>query len=77
MAWQRQGPEKSSGDQRIREPGWQAIHCSTSAQVTVLTRAPECALVRPGCGTSALYSLQDVAPWSPVLKPLRCRLPGL
>jgi hypothetical protein len=32
----------------------QAVHGRTSAQVTVLTRAPECALVRAGCGTSVL-----------------------
>ena len=40
----------------------QHVHRSTSAQVTVLTRAPESAVVHPGCGTSALYSLQDVGP---------------
>ena len=34
----------------------QHVHGRTSAQVTVLTRAPECGLVRPGCGTSALYA---------------------
>jgi len=47
----------------------QPVHHSASPQVTVLSRAPECALVRRRCGTSALYCLQDVAPWLPVLVP--------
>ena len=34
----------------------QPVHGRASAQVTVLSSAPEYALVRPGCGTSALYS---------------------
>ena len=32
------------------------VHPRTFPQVTVLTRAPRCAIVRPGCGTSALYA---------------------
>jgi hypothetical protein len=34
----------------------QPVHRSPSVQVTVLNRAPECEIVRPGCGTSVLYS---------------------
>jgi hypothetical protein len=37
----------------------QPVQGGASAQVTVLTRAPQCALVRTGCGTSVLYPLQD------------------
>ena len=54
----------------IRTPGLlpaisrQPVHGRTSAQATVLTRAPECALVRPRCGTSALYSWQGAAHWT-------------
>ena len=33
----------------------QHVHPRPSPQVTVPTRAPGCALVRPGCGTSVLY----------------------
>ena len=47
---------------RIRTPDLlhaisrQAVHGRTFPQVTVLSSAPTCALVRPGCGTSALYA---------------------
>jgi len=36
----------------------QVIHRSPPPQVSVLAGAQECALVRPGCGTSVLYQLR-------------------
>ena len=38
----------------------QPVYPRTSPQVTVPTHAPECALVRPGRGTSVLCSLRLV-----------------
>src|ERR1017187_7492730 len=58
---------KKRGAMGIRTPDLlhaisrQPVHRSPSPQVTVLSSAPGCALVRPGCGTSVLYSLQAVA----------------
>ena len=40
----------------------QPIRPRPSPQVTVLSSASECTFVRLGCGTSLLYSLQDVVP---------------
>ena len=39
----------------------QPVHRSPSAQVSVLARAPECAIVRTRCGTFVLYALPAAA----------------
>jgi len=39
----------------------QAVHRCASPQATVLSRAPEYARVRTGCGTSVLYSPHEIA----------------